>query len=521
MASDTDSTKTDPGEAQVWLGGWGFGSIRARIMAVNLIAVAIFAIALIYVDAERTRLLDGRSAELARQAVTVATLIDQTKPNGFVLDTMVRRLSFDRGTRLRVFGADGTLVADNWRGMNVRRFVPQDPDEPGWRRQGARAIDRTIEFLTGAKPLPVYHEDAAALEQAWPAGQRVAAGGTVQKRAPGGGIVVAAMARVAATGQTVDVTEDADDLTKTLRQERLTSFELFLAVAVLTVTLSFYLIRTIVRPMRMLAMAAHRVRLGRAREVVVPRLPERRDELGALARGLSDMTTALRQRIDATEAFAADVAHELKNPLASLRSAVETLEGIERPDLRARLTEVIRDDVARLDRLITGIADASRLDAELSRSRFEPVDLGALASGVAAAYRKAGLPGGVALRLEVPEEPALVSGDAGRLAQVLTNLVDNAVSFSPEQGVVTLGVARTEGDVVLAVTDTGPGVPPANRDDVFRRFYSERPAGESFGRHSGLGLAIAKAIVEAHGGTIAAGNATGGGAAFTMTLPAV
>jgi two-component system sensor histidine kinase ChvG len=232
------------------------------------------------------------------------------------------------------------------------------------------------------------------------------------------------------------------------------------------------------------------------------------------------MSIALRHRIDATEAFAADVAHELKNPLASLRSAVDTLESVGQPALRERLMVVIRDDVARLDRLITDISDASRLDAELSRSRFEPVDAGALAAGLVGAYRVAGLPPGLSIEYLPPAAGAAkVQGDPARLAQVLRNLIDNAISFSPEHGMVVVSAEAGPRHVRLRVEDEGPGVPEENRGDVFKRFYSQRPETEDFGRHSGLGLSIAGAIVEAHGGTIRYDERPQGGAAFTVELP--
>jgi two-component system sensor histidine kinase ChvG len=271
----------------------------------------------------------------------------------------------------------------------------------------------------------------------------------------------------------------------------------------------------------MLAIAAHRVRLGRSREVVVPRLPERRDEIGALARALSDMSTALRGQIDATEAFAADVAHELKNPLASLRSAVDTLGQIERPDLRARLMAVVLDDVARIDRLITDISDASRLDAELSRTRFESVDAAAMTAGLVEAYRISGLPRDLSITMASASGPAMVEGDPARLAQVFRNLIDNALSFSPDGGRVKLTADGKDGEVRLSVTDEGPGVPAENRRDVFTRFYSQRPEAEDFGRHSGLGLSIVASIVAAHGGRIEVTDPPfGKGAAFIVTLPA-
>ena len=258
--------------------------------------------------------------------------------------------------------------------------------------------------------------------------------------------------------------------------------------------------------------------------MVVPRLPDRSDEIGALARAISDMSTALRRQIDATEAFAADVAHELKNPLASLRSAVEVLDCVEKPELRAQLLAVIRDDVGRIDRLITDIADASRLDAELSRTGFQPIDVAALADGLVAAYGIAATASNRSRTVSVERAglagPVLIEGDANRLAQVLRNLIDNAISFSPDGGRVTLALASRGDQVELAVSDQGPGVPAANRRDIFRRFYSERPEGEDFGRHSGLGLSIAGAIVVAHGGQIIVEDAPGGGAAFRVLLPA-
>ncbi len=528
--SVTDSTKNSAaglaGDIQPsWLGGIGLGSIRARIMAVNLLAVVVLGLALLYLDSIRTQLLDARQAELTRQAVTVATLVSEAKMSPAATDAMFERLNFERGTRVRLYAADGALEADNWRGTDVRRFRLADPTLPGWRRQGARAIDRAIEFVTGVAELPPYAEPAHDVRSAWPAAEAAARQGApvaLLRRAPEGAIIVTAAAPVHGTGETVHVTEDAADLVTLLRQQREISGWLFLGVAMMTVALTWYLIDTVVRPLRMLALAALRVRLGRSREVTVPRLPDRGDEIGALARALSDMTTSLRQRIDATESFAADVAHELKNPLASLRSAVDTLDQVEAPELRRQLTQVARDDVARLDRLITDIAAASRLDAELSRARWELLDMGELTGGLVEAYHRAGLPEGLAIAFSQPEAGvAMVRGDDGRLMQVLRNLIDNAISFSPLPGLVMVSAQRQDDQVILRVEDEGPGVPEGLREAIFQRFYSERPESEDFGRHSGLGLSIARAITEAHGGTVVAGDRAGGpGACFTVTLPA-
>jgi two-component system sensor histidine kinase ChvG len=235
------------------------------------------------------------------------------------------------------------------------------------------------------------------------------------------------------------------------------------------------------------------------------------------------MSQALRLRIDATEAFAADAAHEIKNPLASLRSAVDSLSIIGDPELRERLLTVIRDDIARIDRLITDISEASRLDAELSRARFETVDLGQMIEQLVSAREERGIPNGIRLAFARPHRgTTTMFGDGSRLARVVENLVDNAISFSPEGGLVQIAATRDEDIVYIRVEDEGPGVPFAQREAIFNRFHSQRPEGEAFGRHSGLGLAIAKAIVEGHGGTISATDREGEthGARFEIRMPA-
>ncbi|WP_156255371.1 sensor histidine kinase [Sandarakinorhabdus oryzae] len=506
---------------QEWRRGLGFGSLRARIFAVNLLAVIVLAIMLLYLDTVRSRLLDERTASLANEAVTVARLMTDLPDDARA--GAITRLGLERGTRVRLYAEAGPRLADNWQNPKNPRFVVEDPAAYGWRRASAKAIDRALDAVLGFRTLSAYAEPAVDSASIWPelARSRTAAQPVTDlRRASDGSLIVTAAAPVPGIG-TVLLTDSADDLAGILRRERLTSAWLLLSVTALTLGLSFYLARTIVRPLRMLAIAAHRVRLGRSREVVVPRLPDRRDEIGALARAISDMSTALRRQIDATEAFAADVAHELKNPLASLRSAVEVLDRVDKPELRAQLLGVIRDDVGRIDRLITDIADASRLDAELSRTGFQPIDVAALCDGLVAAYGISVPARGVRVARRGETRPLFIEGDASRLAQVLRNLIDNAISFSPDGGEVGVELGRDAGGVVLAVSDQGPGVPPANRRDIFRRFYSERPEGEDFGRHSGLGLSIAGAIVAAHGGQIVVEDAPGGGALFRVILPAV
>jgi len=287
---------------------------------------------------------------------------------------------------------------------------------------------------------------------------------------------------------------------------------------------SFYLFHTIAGPVRALAAAADRVRSGRLGRETIPSMAERNDEIGDLADSLSAMTRALYARIDAIERFAADVAHELKNPLTSLKSAVEMLGRTNDEASSERLRAIIANDIARIDRLITDISDASRLDAELSREQVRPVDLAHLLETVVEVYRLVPLPRGVTLALTLALPPrSFVSGQDERLGQVFRNLIDNAVSFSPDHGTVAIVADERDGRARVCVEDDGPGIPPENLETIFNRFYTERPPEHGFGRNSGLGLSIARQIAEGLGGRIWAENhasASGRrGARFTVEFP--
>jgi two-component system sensor histidine kinase ChvG len=317
-------------------------------------------------------------------------------------------------------------------------------------------------------------------------------------------------------------TANERDIRLFVRAERFNVGMFFLFALGIGVMLSIFLARTIVRPLRHLARAAVKVRLGRAQEVTVPRLPSRRDEIGMLARALSDMSIALRQRIDATEAFAADVAHEIKNPLASLRSALDGAERIEDPKLRKQLMDVAKADVLRMDRLISDISDASRVDSQLAKAKFEPIDLGDMIEQLLQAREDRGSDKDVDIAFARPRRKiATVMGEDVRLERMLTNLIDNAVSFSPPGAVVEISATLADEDVIIRISDEGPGVPPQEREAIFRRFHSERPATENFGKHSGLGLAIARTIIEGHHGRIAVRDRVDGkgGACFEIALP--
>jgi two-component system sensor histidine kinase ChvG len=277
---------------------------------------------------------------------------------------------------------------------------------------------------------------------------------------------------------------------------------------------------------RQLARAAYDVRHGHGRKVVIPNFSHRHDEIGELSVALGEMTQALWRRMDAIEHFAADVAHEIKNPLSSLRSAVETAVRLKDPEQQRRLMAIILDDVQRLDRLISDISDASRLDAEMSRLERSPVDLTLMLRTLAEVHqatRDAAAPSLVFVEPEL-REPLIVLGKESRLVQVFQNLIANAVSFSPPGGVITLRAQIDQGHVLIGIEDQGCGLPEGKLNAIFDRFYTERPEGEKFGTHSGLGLSISKQIVEAHGGSIRAENrqdAAGAtiGARFRVSLP--
>lgn len=518
MAPATASPRSDERASDQATRWSGRVSLTPRILAVNAIALLLLAAGFFYLDSFRSRILDDRVGQAVREARLMAEALGaapaQTRP------ALLRRLALDTGTRLRLYRADGTKEADTLH-LGIRNFRLVDPTTDGWGQRAARWLDAIIDTVVGARRPPLYRERRDG--RRWPdlaAIDKGAATPVTVWRAPDRTPVITAAAALA-SGERILSTVNARDLTERVRVERFRLSVVLIVVAAISLALSLFLARTIVNPLRRLARAAVRVRLGRAREVVVPRLPERRDEIGMLARALSDMSLALRARIDATEAFAADVTHELKNPLASLRSAADALERVEDSTLRARLLAIVTDDVRRLDRLISDISDASRLDAQLARATFEPVDVAAMLAAQVEARRARGLDRGVRLHLDRQEETLLVLGEGARLERVFANLIDNAVSFSPADGTVAIAARADRDELEVRVEDEGPGVPEEAREAIFRRFHSVRPSSEAFGEHSGLGLAIARTIVEGHQGSIAveAREDRLSGARFVVRLP--
>jgi two-component system sensor histidine kinase ChvG len=494
-------------------------SLTPRILAVNIFALALLAGGFFYLDSYRSRILDSRVVQATSEARLIAEALLSVAPER--RDALMLRLARDTGTRLRLFDQSGRLTSDT-RALGLHNVVLQDPDKQDWGQRSARFLDAVIDTVVGAARAPLYRDRGDGV--GWPDVRAARAGGAAQAsvwRAPDRTPVITAAAAVPGHG-VVMMTSNATDITQTVRVERFRLSVVLLIVALVSVLLSLFLARTIVRPLRRLARAAVRVRLGRAREVVVPRLPSRRDEVGMLARALSDMSLALRARIDATEAFAADVTHEMKNPLASMRSAIDSLSMVRDTDLQERLLAIVRDDVHRLDRLITDISEASRLDAQLSRARFEAVDVASVIAGLVAQREQRGVERGVRLSFDRPRgTPLRVMGDGARLERVFENLIENAISFSPDLGLITITAETAARDLTIYVDDEGPGVPEDARERVFGRFHSLRPEGEAFGTHSGLGLAIARTIVEGHQGGIGVTTREDGlsGARFAVTLP--
>jgi two-component system, OmpR family, sensor histidine kinase ChvG len=497
----------------------GRGSLTRRILAVNIVALVLMAGSLFYLDNFRVRLIEERRAQAEGEAQIAAAAINAAprRARQALIETLGKR----SGDRLRLFDNTGKQLLDSWAtGPRTYGFDGR-ADEP-WDNEGARWVDRVAERIVGAN-VPDPFADAGENAKDWPELQSVMTGSTVASRvwlAPDRTLIVTAAAAVnAERTRFVLSVGNARDVTKLVRAERFRLAIIVLGTLFLSIALSLFLARTIVTPLRRLAQAAVQVRLGRSRDVVVPRLPDRNDEIGMLARAVSDMTQALRERLDATETFAADVAHELKNPLASMASAVESLGKTSDPAITAQLHAILSEDVRRLDRSVTDISELSRLDGELSRTNFEPVDVVAMLETVVAARelrRGADMP---VVSFEKPRGRMRVMGDEPRLVRAVENLIDNAVSFSSPGAGVMVSAAREGGSIAILVDDSGPGVPPERREAIFRRFHSERPEGD-FARHSGLGLAIAKTIVEAMGGIIAVeGAPSGTGARFAIRLP--
>ena len=527
-----------------------FSPLTRRILVVNIFPLATLVAGILYLDEYREGLIEAELAALETQTQIFAGALGEgaigTRPDGAqfirpgVARPMLRRLTVPTRTRARVFGIKGEGVADSWfvsgLGGDVQVESLPSPNADDLTADAANFLYDLFVLLLPerdqAAVVPdftkIAAKDVAAIQAAFDGNVR-----TVRWAEKGDGLILAATAPVQRFKRVLGavlLTAPADEIDVAVRTVRYDILKVFGVVLAVTVLLSLYLAGTIARPVRRLAAGADAVRRGHGEVDSIPDFRNRKDEIGDLSASLRDMTDALWQRIEANESFAADVAHEIKNPLTSLRSAVETVSRVRDPEKQAALMEIIEDDVKRLDRLISDISDASRLDAELARGQMERIDLVRILAALVQVHCRAA-------KGQAPEERrarltcisdddnCAVDGIEGRLVQVFQNLISNAQSFTPPAGEISLSVRRDRNDIVVWVDDQGPGIPVDSLSSIFERFYSERPDGETFGRHSGLGLSISRQIVEAHGGAIHAENRYGDqgkstGARFVVRLPA-
>jgi two-component system sensor histidine kinase ChvG len=494
------------------------------IIVLNVLGLAILIAGALVLNELRRGLVDARIDSLTTQGELISTILDeyatagepQPMMNEALASQWLQILSNPQTQRARLFDAHGHVIADSdWVADRVRvRALP-----PARKRGEEEGFSFHLRGSSQAQArAELQAELAHALSGRRYAGMRIGEDG---KRVVSVSIPIQRVQEVLGV-----LTLEANDVDEIIARERAALIPFILIAIAVTLSSSLLLNRLIAQPVRRLSRAADSVRLSRARAISLPDLARRDDEVGDLTRSLEAMTHALSERMDAIERFAADVAHEIRNPLTSMRSAVETLDLVKDPAARERLLGILKSDVQRLDRLVTDISNASRLDAELSRDAPKRIDMERLIFDVVALYQATAKPGDVTVRFEPPGalEPPSVMGREGPLSQIFRNLIDNARSFSPPGGEVVVALAKARSQVIATVSDSGPGIPPENLETVFERFYTSRPKGAAFGGNSGLGLSIARQIAEAHGGHLTAANRTApdgevAGAAFILTLP--
>lgn len=544
-------------------------TVARRIVLLNLGGLLALLIGFLWLNQTRDSVIDARVQSLYTQAEIIAAAVAASaavETDSITVDPD-KLLEQQAGEPAPDMSGDSIQFSINPERVApaLRRLVsPTRTRARLFDRDGAQLLDTKYFFAAGEVLTydlpPPSTEDVTLFERSWnairrrlgrmdvtPAAEDSANGRAYQEvvRALIGG--TGSVVRVNAKGQTIVsvavpvkrfrtvqgalmlMTQEGD-VDRVIADERLNIFLVFAIAASVMMILSFLMAGSIAEPLHKLAQAADRVRRGTRSRQEIPDYTHRPDEIGNLSGALRDMTQSLYTRIEAIESFAADVAHELKNPLTSLRSAVETLPLAKTDEARSRLMSVIQHDVKRLNRLITDISSASRLDAELARDEATAIDLSQLATAVTQMANDLTRRDGVTVTVEVANPPAGVAhpftvvGHDSRLVQVLNNLVDNARSFSSAGSTVRLKCARIGSDVVLTVDDDGPGIPEHALDRIFERFYTDRP-NQGFGQNSGLGLSISQQIAEAHGGEITAENRRGAdgkvlGARFVVSIPA-
>ncbi|MGX1197948.1 sensor histidine kinase [Parvibaculum sp. MBR-TMA-1.3b-4.2] len=550
-----------------------FSSLTRRIVVFNVVALIVMVAGILYINQFREGLIDARRQSLLTQAEIIAGALAQgatEAPRATVIDPLdgasgnadesgrngpaasgeadkvlpivpeaaapiLRRLTVPTRTRARLYDRSGWLLLDSRRLSASAQVVafelppPADADED--RNVFTRLYQWMVSFLPG-RDLELFKEAGGQNGKMYQEVTRALTGQAASmERVNDRGELIVSVAvpiqRYRAVLGALMLSTRGGDIDAIVRGERFAILQVFLVTLGVTILLSVVLAATIAEPVRRLAESADIVRRSKTARAQIPDFTERRDEIGDLSGALRDMTNALYSRIDAIESFAADVAHELKNPLTSLSSAIETIQFVKTDEQRQKLNEIIKDDLKRIDRLISDISNASRLDAELAREETDDVNIATLLEAVCDLFTETGVAEGRRVMLDIdPGAPGrdrmVVKGFDMRLGQVVRNLVDNALSFSPEGAQVKVIARREPGNIVVMVEDQGPGIPEDSLEKIFDRFHTDRP--DSFGKHSGLGLAISRQIVEAHGGTIRAENRMQydevQGARFIVTLPA-
>ena len=536
MASATDTAKADPSvrdserpRARKPLIRFGGSRLGGFILALNLLSLLILLGGALALNEWRQGLIEARQESLKVQAELLGNVLGQLSITQGVptpeLDVQeaakwLRDNFVPAGQRVRLYDINGLPLIDSYQVTENIPGQPLPPAKPAGSPPPADASQQTArsQQLKDAAD----REVAAEVERAL-AGEPQA---TV-RRNESGDRVVSVSIPIRHVRQVLGVmTLEAGNVDEILGAQRRALVPFALVALAVNLLASLLLHLFVARPILRLSAAADQVKLQRARAISLPDLEDRKDEIGDLARSLESMTDTLSTRMDAIERFAADVSHEIKNPLTSIRSALETLPLVKTDEHRAKLTALLQQDVRRLDRLITDISNASRLDAELSRDRPRTIDLNQLLSDIVNVYETTAKPDDVPVHLSLPGDTPRVLGRDGPLGQVFRNLIDNARSFSPAGGSVRVVLDEGEGDtpVRVRIDDDGPGIPPENLETVFERFYTSRPRGAVFGSNSGLGLSIVRQIVEAHGGRVWAENRIENGritgARFEINLPA-
>jgi two-component system sensor histidine kinase ChvG len=486
----------------------------------------------------RSNLVNARKASLQEQTEIISSFLKTTAEpalDDYEVRNQLKSMPLSSASRIRVFNsrgdyvADTTLLRDEIEGKELPPIKKPSGFEQWW-LDLMRSANRSFENLS-LRGGPAIAEARSLEEEVQIAlrGDRVFS----ERFNDQAQRVLSITVPIKVVGAVVGtLTIETSDVAKIIASERAALIPLIIVAIIVAFSTSVLLTLTIARPLRRLAIASDRVRTGAAERLNLGTLHNKQNEIGDLARAMEAMTSALYDRIQANERFAADVAHELKNPLTSIRSAVETSQAVSDPAVRDRLRDVIARDVIRLDRLISDISNLSRLEGEIVREPQIRVDLAKLADDIVAIYRDTSRDGDARVQLVLQGVDGRTGGVMGRegpLGQVLRNLIENARSFSPPGGEVLVTLARTTSPQArpmlrLTVEDSGPGVPPDKLEKVFERFYTDRPQGAKFGNNSGLGLSIVRQIVETHRGRVWAENRmTDGkiaGARFVVDLPA-